>query len=200
MNKQTFWQRFFGDHKSAWTVAIFWILALAIVAGISLSVRAYAVQAFYIKSSSMLPTLEANDRVFVNKLSYKAHQVNRGDVVVISRSSAFGDAYEQTDDLIKRVIGLEGETLRIQNCMVTINGQELLEPYLMEYDPNGAFYIQECRKKSDFEVTIPEGHIFVMGDNRLNSIDSRIFGVIPEDSIVGRAFIKVWPFWEFSSL
>ncbi len=199
-HKKSELRKHFQTYRSGWLLVVLWLLALAVVAGVSLTVRTYAVQAFYIKSSSMLPTLEANNRVFVNKLSYKAHEINRGDVVVIDRSTAFGENRSETDDLIKRVVGLSGETLRIRNCTVSINGQLLIEPYLMEYNTNTRLYEQECKNNRTLEMLIPEGHVFVMGDNRLNSIDSRIFGTVSEDSIVGRAFVKVWPIWEFSIL
>jgi signal peptidase I len=160
--------------------------AAVIVGGIliALVVEAFLVQAFWIPSPSMVPTLEVGDRVLVNKLSYKLHDVHRGDVVVFSRPQAAevtGD--DNIKDLIKRVIAVGGDTIEGRDGRVYVNDELIDEPYLPP----------DTRTESLPRTTVPEGKVFVMGDNRTDSQDSRIFGAIDEDTIVGRAFVKVLP-------
>jgi len=141
-------------------------------------------QAFFIPSGSMEPTLKVNDRVLVNKLSYKLHPIHRGDIVVFKRPPS--EASDPTiKDLIKRVIGLPGETIEERAGYVYINGVQLKEPYLPP-DAQGV-------TTSLPPLKIPANQYFVMGDNRTNSKDSRFIGTIPRSLIVGRAFIRVWP-------
>jgi signal peptidase I len=129
----------------------------------------------------MLPTLHEDDRVLVNKLSYDLHDVNRGDLVVFERPE--GEAPGQIRDLIKRVVGLPGERIEQRDGRVYIDGQLLEEPYLED----------DTETTNLPPQTVPEGHVFVMGDNRDDSMDSRVFAAIDEDLIVGRAFVRVWP-------
>jgi signal peptidase I len=137
--------------------------------------------AFYIPSASMVSTLEEGDRVLVNKLSYKLHDVHRGDIIVFERPDSEPDT--GIEDYIKRVIGLPGETVEGREGHVVIDDRILEEPYL-----------DEGTTTTDFApVVVPAGEVFVMGDNRAVSIDSRTFGAIPEDTIVGRAFVRIWP-------
>jgi signal peptidase I len=158
---------------------------VAIIVGaliVALIVKTFLVQAFYIPSGSMEPTLQNGDRVLVNKMSYRMHDVNRGDIVVFERPpKATGDP--NMHDFIKRVIAVEGETVEARNGRVFIDGKRLEEPYL----PDGT------ETTNLPEQDIPQDHIWVMGDNRGSSSDSRVFGAITEESIVGRAFIRVWP-------
>jgi signal peptidase I len=119
--------------------------------------------------------------VLVNKLSYHLHDVHRGDVVVFERPPGVPDT--GIKDLIKRVVGLPGDTLESRDGHVYLNGKRLEEGYL----DAGVLTVNLTRQ------TIPAGHVFVMGDNRGNSEDSRVFGPIDEDLVVGRAFIRVWP-------
>jgi signal peptidase I len=146
-------------------------------------IKTFLIQAFYIPSPSMVPTLQVRDRVLVNKLSYDLHPVHRGDIIVFKRPPAEGASDPTIKDLIKRVIGLPGDIIEERNGVVYINDHPLKEPYL----PAGAVTLDLPR------MTVPAGQYFVMGDNRLDSKDSRSFGTIPKSLIVGRAFIKVWP-------
>ena len=157
---------------------------VAVVGGallVALVIRAFFLAAFYIPSESMAPTLEKGDRVLVNKLSYKLHDVNRGDVVVFERPPNEPD--NGIKALIKRVVGLPGETVEVRNCTVVIDGRALEEPYVKEWS-------RTCTAPA---VTVPSNEVFVMGDNRDDSQDSRFFGPISQDLIVGRAFVLVWP-------
>ncbi len=189
----------------------FWAeLPILIVIALILAVivKTFLFQAFYIPSGSMEDTLQINDRVMVNKLSYRFGEIKRGQIIVFDPADgpdndeslpakvvrnvleSIGLATPESD-LIKRVIGLPGETLEIKNNRVLINGERLDEPYLPE----------NTRMRNFGPVTIPEGEYFVMGDNRNSSQDSRFgLGTIPEDDIIGRAFIIMWPPSNWSGL
>ena len=158
-----------------------WVAVLGGALVVALVIKTFLFQAFYIPSSSMEPTLEVGDRVLVNKLSYRLHDVNRGDVVVFGRPES--EAAADVRDLIKRVVGLPGERIEAREGVVLVDGEVLEEPYLADGAVTGDFGPEE----------VPDGHVFVMGDNRGDSRDSRVFGAITEDSIVGRAFYRVWP-------
>ncbi len=161
-----------------WVIVIFVALLVAFV------VRTFVLAHFVVEGSSMYSTLETGDRVFVNKLSYRLHDPNRGDVVVLHQITGASER-----DLIKRVIGLPGETVEVRNCTVLIDGRVLNEPYL---DPT-VVTPTDCGGDYDSSEPIPEDHVFVMGDNRGGSQDSRVIGPVSEDDLVGRAFVVFWP-------
>lgn len=144
-------------------------------------VRTFVLQTFFIPSGSMHPTLLEGDRVIVNKLSYHLHDVHRGDVVVFRRPPKL---HINDEDLIKRVIGLPGDTVTAHDRKVYVNGRALQESYIPPI----------CAGTDDFlKVTVPSDRVFVMGDNRCDSTDSRVFGPIQEDLLVGRAVARIWP-------
>ena len=128
---------------------------------------------------SMMSTLHNGDRVLVNRLSYRLHDPRRGDVVVLKRF----DGASAERDLIKRVIGLPGDKVAIYNGKVVINSHAVSEPYLLE-PPVGNYA----------EQTVPEGAVFVLGDNRNHSEDSRSWGFLEIDKIVVKAVFRYWPF------
>jgi signal peptidase I len=168
--------------------AVEWVLIVVAALLTALVIKTFLLQAFYIPSDSMNPTLVQHDRVLVNKLSYHFHDVHRGDVVVFERPPAEADP--KIKDLIKRVVALPGETVEGRDGEVLIDGRALHEPYV----PKGV-------QTTDFPAQrIPKGRYWVMGDNRNNSKDSRVFGPIPRSLIVGRAFIRVWPLSKISLL
>lgn len=169
-----------------------WAVVIGVALAIALLVRGFFLQQFYISGPSMESTMFQDNRVLVNKLSYRLHDINRGDVVVFDRITTDGEVV-QHDDLIKRVIALPGETVEIRQCVVFIDGEELLEPYLNDYDIAQINLEDRCRV-ADLEPTqISDDHIFVMGDNRPQSFDSRMFGEIESKLVVGRAFGLIWP-------
>ena len=165
-----------------------WVAIVVGALAVALVVKTFLIQAFFIPSLSMYPTLQKGDRVLVNKLSYDLHDVNRGDLVVFERPE--GQPQSDIKDLIKRVIGLPGETIEARDGVVYINSKKIDEPYLVD----GVTTENLPRQK------IPANDVWVMGDNRGNSADSRVFGPIPEDTIVGRAFVLVWPLPDISLL
>lgn len=183
-----------ADHeaakKSQTRNLVEWVAVIVGAVLIAVLVRTFIFQTFWIPSESMSTTLVEDDRVLVNKLSYRFGDVNRGDVVVFERPPAMPPS--DIKDLIKRVIGLEGETVRISQGKVFVDGRELEEPYT-----NGQA-TEPCASgdpalASEAGLEIPEDHVLVMGDNRGNSDDGRCFGPIDEDLIVGRAFMILWP-------
>ena len=184
------------------------ILVLAAVV-LAVLLRGFVAEAFRIPSGSMEPQLDIGDRVIVSRTAYKLHDPRRGDVIVFDCPTcprpgktnivmrAVHTVEEavllrepQPEEYIKRVIGLPGEKVEGKNGIVYVNDKPLEEPYL----PVGT-------RTSDFApVTVTSGHLWVMGDNRGNSSDSRVFGPIDQDSIVGRAILRVWPPWRTAFL
>jgi signal peptidase I len=178
-------------------------LLLGVAFVIAFLVKTFVAQAFFIPSESMVHTLEVGDRVLVSRMSYKLHEPHRGDIVVFTspfETEGSGDnrslpsrvihtvlesvglRQPSTEDFIKRVIALPGETVEGKNGKIFINGRQLVEPYLAE-EPVGEFPAK----------TIPKDQVWVMGDNRNRSSDSRVFGPIKESKIVGRAILRIWP-------
>lgn len=190
-------------HRSFWAELPILVL-IALVAAIL--IKTFLAQAFYIPSTSMLPTLEVNDRIMVNKLAYQFGEPQQGDIVVfespfaVDEPEPFVTVAVRTiaesigirtasidDDLIKRVIAVGGQTVEIRSNMVFVDGEPLDEPYLA----SGA-----AMRDMD-PVTLEPNQIWVMGDNRNNSGDSRRFGPIDIDSVVGEAFVRLWPLDRF---
>lgn len=183
-------------------------LLILLAVAMAFLIKTFAAQAFYIPSASMEPQLRKGDRVVVSKLSYHLHDIHRGDVIVFDAPvpsppdhsstvrkivrgvfQSIGLSTPSTQEYIKRVIGLPGETVEVRpDGQVLINGRELIEPYLSATargQPGPAFP----------PVKVPAGHLWVMGDNRGDSCDSRCFPVhfIDEKKVVGRAILRVWP-------
>ena len=166
-------------------------------------VRPFVVEAFWIPSASMVPTLKYGDRVLVNKFIYRFTEPERGDVVVfksveggrlppeenpIERIIGFfrNDRPDRAprQDLIKRVVGVPGDEISVRGGRLFVNGEPQREPYVNKKYPDRSFYAS---------TTVPEGYVFAMGDNRANSQDSRIFGPVPKENIEGEAFLRFWP-------
>ena len=158
--------------------------ALAFAVVVALLIRTYVLQTSMVPSASMEPTLMVNDRLFVNKFIYRFTKPSRGDIVVFS--SPFNDG----KDYVKRCIALPGETVEVRKGVVLINGRELVL--------TGVNFNQD---ESDFlMVKVPDHAYFVMGDNRGNSNDSRFWGFVPEESLLGKALFTFWPFSRMRAL
>ena len=173
-----------------------WVTVVGVALIIAFLVRGFALQQFYISGPSMESTMFQDNRVLVNKISYRLHDIHRGDVVVFDRVTTDGVAV-QHDDLIKRVIGLAGDKISISKCVVSVNGKAIDEPYLNDYDLAQTNLDDRCRIPEMAVTTVDSGHLFVMGDNRPQSFDSRMFGTIDEKLVVGRAFVIIWPIGSF---
>ena len=178
------------------------LVALAVL--LAVVFKTFLVAAFYIPSGSMESTLNVSDRVLVEKVSYRFGDVERGDVVVFvhdepslqapgpsnpiagffsSLGQAIGVVPPSDRDFIKRVVGLPGDTINCRDGQLYRNGQPVQEDYL---DPGTE--TQSCTR-----TTVGRGELYVMGDNRGNSQDSRVFGPIKQSDVVGRAFVRIWP-------
>jgi signal peptidase I len=156
-----------------------WVTVIVIGAAVALGLRLFVVQTFFVPSGSMTPTLQVGDRMLVLKLGYS---IQRGAIVVFRQPP--GDLSDvNRDDLVKRVIGLPGETIWSVGNTVYIDGRPLAEPWLPKNDPLGP---PVPRQK------IPKGDYFMMGDNRSDSYDSRDWGPLPRSYIIGRVFLVIW--------
>jgi len=157
-----------------------WVVLIAVALGVAFVARQFVFQLFYIPSESMVPALEVNDQVFVNKLAYDFGDPERGDLIVFERPD---DWNVDVADLVKRVVGLPGESIEGRNGRVYVDGRVLAEPYLAEGVTTG-----------DFGPTkVPAGHYFMMGDNREHSNDSRAYSAVDRDEFVGKVVMTVWP-------
>lgn len=194
-------------------------LLVGFAALIAFLLKTLVAQAFYIPSESMLGQLEVNDRVVVSKIAYRLHPPRRGDIVVFDCpktacrlqptepspgngwqargrrilrdvGEGIGVVQPSTEEFIKRVVALAGETVQGKDGKVFVNGRLLIEPYLGPGTTTSTFA----------PVTVPAGSLWVMGDNRGNSSDSRVFGPITRSSVVGRTVFKVWPLGSASFL
>ena len=166
---------------------VFEVVVLAVILYFGIS---FAVQAVHVEGLSMYATLDDNDYLIANKIDYRLHAPQRGDIIILRPPT------DNSKDFIKRVIALPGEKLLIRGGIVYINGRKLDEPYLPEawttlnnWPPNG----------TDGTV-IPSNEYFVMGDNRNRSQDSRIFGPIGRDRIDGKAWFRIWPLNSFGGI
>ena len=158
-----------------------WIQAILIAIVVSVVIRLFLFETTLVYGQSMESTLRDKDRVIINKLVYHLYTPSRGDIVV------FKNPTNNKENYVKRVIGVAGDTIEIADHKVYINGQLLNEPYLDE------------ETESDFpKLVVPEDTIFVMGDNRNHSQDSRYIGPIPVENIIGKAQLRIWPISDFT--
>jgi signal peptidase I len=184
------------DHDEAassrWIVELVGVVIVAILVAVLL--RTFVVATYSIPSGSMEPTLQVGDRIVVDKLSYHLHGVDRTNIVVFSTPPNENCAGPPVADLVKRVIGLPGETISLQDGSVYINGRLLPEPFLQPAirtdtypgPSNNGYALHHPYR-------IPAGEVFVMGDNRPESCDSRYWGPIRESTIVGKVDMRIWP-------
>jgi signal peptidase I len=183
-------------------IAYEWLVLIGAAVIIAILIKSFLFQAFYIPSASMEPTLKVHDRVLVNKLSYDFHDVHRGDIVVFKAPPAAQSGGIQ--DLVKRVIGLPGETVTgSADGSVYINGRRLSEPYLPKGTPTDINSVPPgCGHPTVGSpgCVVPADTVLVLGDNRTESKDGRVFGPIKESSIVGRVFLRIWPVGSISFL
>ena len=159
-----------------------WILVVIIGLLVAAGVRAFVFESFFVPSGSMLPTIQVGDHMIVDKLSYDLHRIGFGDIVVF-RKPANDPAGPNVRYLVKRVIGLPGQVIASHGGKVYINGAPIAEPFLAK----GVSTYGIPRQR------IPRGEYYVLGDNRGNSADSRVFGPIRQSLIVGRVVLVYWP-------
>ncbi|MBS4200036.1 signal peptidase I [Bacillus sp. FJAT-49732] len=171
-----------------------WLKAFLIAIVLAVVVRHFILTPIVVDGSSMMPTLHDRDRMIVNKLQYSLKEPKRFDIIVFHTND--------NKNLIKRIIGLPGDRIEYKDDVLYINGKAYKEPYLDEYKKQNvldvpftySFTLKDTPIGNDI---VPEGHLFVMGDNRGHSTDSRHIGAIPIEEVYGSAKIKYWPFKHF---
>jgi signal peptidase I len=159
------------------------IRMLVIALGLALIIRTFIAEPRFIPSDSMVPTLQVGDRLVIEKVSYRFHSPQTGDIIVFEpppQLQQFGYGKEQA--FIKRVIALPQQIVMVHNGQVFVDNQALTEPYI--FAPPGYEF-------GPYQV--PEGQLFVMGDNRNNSNDSHIWGFLPQSNVIGRTLLRFWP-------
>jgi signal peptidase I len=180
------------ESSTRWIVELVGVVVVAIL--VAALLRTFVVATYSIPSGSMEPTLQIGDRIVVNKLSYHLHGVDRGNIVVFSTPPAEDCAGPPVSDLVKRVIGLPGEIISLANGRVFINGHLLPETFLPPDVRNDTYPGPSGNTYSlHHAYRIPTGDVFVMGDNRPQSCDSRYWGPIRESTIVGKVDMRIWP-------
>ena len=206
-----------GFRSSDLRTILEWLAVIGSALAVALLIKAFVLQAFWIPSESMETTVNRGDRILVNKVSYRLHEVRRGDLVVFNKIEGTAG----TDDLIKRAIALPGETIEVRDDgRIWIwgpgEGPEdallLDEPYLdpqnsllsapSASDPVGQdIWHEGCtNNRTPGRCTLDDSSFFMLGDNRMRSADSRFFGPVPEENVVGRAFVRIWPLGDLSTL
>ena len=183
-------------YDNAWLEVLKTILLSGVLA---LGIRTFVAEARYIPSGSMLQTLQINDRLIVDKLSYKFTSPKRGDIIVFNPTKAL-EKQNFHDAFIKRVVGLPGETVEIKSGKVYINGKALQEKYISGQQTS----IDVCPAGEPpylaKPVVVPPNSYLVLGDNRPNSYDGRCWGLVPSDRIIGKASVRFWPLNSMGSI
>lgn len=162
-----------------------WVIIIVIAFVLSIFIRNYLIDTRIVPTGSMLPTIQLQDRLIVDRVFYKYDTIERGDIIVFTAP----DSAQEDKDLVKRAIGLPGEKLEVIKGAVYINDKVLDEPYVVEpadynYGP----------------VTVPPDSYFMLGDNRKYSKDSHVWGYVPSENILGRVWIRYWPLDSFGHL
>ncbi|MGI6449355.1 MAG: signal peptidase I [Desulfitobacteriia bacterium] len=155
-----------------------WVVIIAVAFVLSIVIRNFVIDTRIVPTGSMLPTIQLQDRLIVDRIFYKFDSFQRGDIIVFEAP----ESAQEDLDLVKRLIGLPGEKVEIKNGKVFINDQALYEPYI--------------RETPDYDygpVTVPPNSYFMLGDNRRESKDSHIWGFLPKDKILGKVWVRYWP-------
>ncbi|MGC2486133.1 MAG: signal peptidase I [Acidimicrobiales bacterium] len=162
-----------------------WGIVVVIAVVVSILIRTFVFQTFFIPSGSMEPTLQIGDRIVVSKLSVEFGTIHTGDILVFKAPKAVADVCgDDVADLVKRVIGLPGQTIWSKGNTIYVDGKVLKQPWT---------HVAEIGPKPITKTHITKNHYFMMGDNEPNSCDSRYWGTIPRSSIIGKAFLRIWP-------
>lgn len=178
--------------SNRWIIELVGVVVVALV--VAFLLRTFVIATYSIPSGSMEPTLQVGDRIVVDKLSYHLHGVDRGNIIVFSTPPKEDCAGPPVANLVKRVIGLPGETISLSGGDVFINGRQLAEPWLPA-SQRGRTYPGPSPEAYALHhaFKVPSGDVYVMGDNRTLSCDSRYWGPISESTIVGKVDLRIWP-------
>lgn len=159
-----------------------WVISIAIAVAVAVTIRTFIFEPIFVSGDSMIPTLQNGESLGVEKVSRYSSLPARGQIVIVTDP-------DNSETLVKRVVGLPGDTVEVKNSKLYINGQAQTEPYVSKTPYN------------NFKaVTVPQDTVFVMGDNRANSKDSRFFGPVDRNAIIGHALFVIWPFTEIHSI
>ncbi len=179
-----------------WALELLGVVVAAVV--VALLLRTFVVGTYSIPSGSMEPTLQIGDRIVVDKLAYHLHAVGTGDIVVFKTPSTEDCAGPEVSDLVKRVIGLPGQIVSLSRGRVFVNGKLLAQPWLPPALHNRTYPGPSFQSFSlRHPYVVPKDEVYVMGDNRPESCDSRYWGPIRESTIVGKVDIRIWPLSRF---
>jgi signal peptidase I len=161
-----------------------WGIVVVVAVLVSLLIRTFVFQTFFIPSGSMEPTLQVGDRIIVSKLSVEFGTIHTGDILVFKAPAAVASVCgDNVADLVKRVIGLPGQHLTSKGNTIYVNGKPLAQPWS---------HVSTLGRAIG-NVTVAKNHYFMMGDNESDSCDSRFWGSIPRSSVIGKAFVRIWP-------
>lgn len=180
----------YEGHKPSWDLLLMLIVAFILVFGV---VRPFVAEPMRVPSKSMAPTLQPKDRMLTNKLAYDLVNPERGDLVVFR-----GVEEDKNERLVKRVVGLPGDVVQVDRGILKVNGDPQNEPYVAKKAQRDGEKRGDARKappgvNSFGPMFIPEDHVFVMGDNRAHSHDSRYFGPVPRENLIGEPSLRFWP-------
>ena len=183
--------------STRWVLELVGVLVAAVVVAVLL--RTFVVATYSIPSGSMEPTLQIGDRIVVDKLAFHLHGVSTGDIIVFDTPANEDCAGPPVANLVKRVIGLPGQTVSLSDGHVLINGTLLAQPWLppalrTQTYPGPSFQPYSLRHP----YVVPQGDVYVMGDNRPESCDSRYWGPVPKSAIVGKVDLRIWPLSRFA--
>jgi signal peptidase I len=161
-----------------------WVIIVLVALVVSFIIRTYVFETYFVPSGSMIPTLQIGDRIIVDKLSVDFGTIRTGDIVVFKApSDVAADCGDNVADLVKRVIGVPGDSLMSKGNTIYINGKALKENW-PHTEPLGT---------AIKPITLKKNQYFMVGDNHLPSCDSRVWGTVPRSSIIGKVFLRVWP-------
>ncbi|WP_077615182.1 signal peptidase I [Caenibacillus caldisaponilyticus] len=173
-----------------------WLKALAIAVIIAIIIRSFIFTNYVVEGKSMMPTLEDGNRLIVNKIDYDFSKPKRFDIIIFHATP--------TDDYVKRVIGLPGDSIEYKNDVLYVNGKPVKEPYLKPYKEKissgnltNNFSLRDIPNDKPVD-RVPPGKLLVLGDNRRNSVDSRSFGFVDMSQVVGKVNIRYWPLSEIN--
>lgn len=172
-----------------------WVKALGIAIIIAVIIRSFIFTNYVVEGESMMPTLQNGNRLIVNKIDYEISKPKRFDILIFHATP--------TEDYVKRVIGLPGDTIQFKNDVLYVNGNPIKEPFLNQYEHdkteliNGKLTQNFTLQGVTGKTKVPKGELFVMGDNRNHSSDSRVIGFVKESKVVGKVSLRYWPFSEF---
>lgn len=182
-----------GEETSRGRGVLSWVITIGVAVGIALCIRTFVMEVYVVPSGSMLETIQEGDRLVGEKVSFRFRSPEQGEVVT------FRDPADKATTLIKRVIATGGQTVDLVDGVVYVDGQALDEPYTLGKRSDPIERAGSPFGTISYPYTVPEGCVWVMGDNRTNSLDSRYFGAVEVSDVTSRAAFIFWPFSDAKS-